>query len=265
MGSVLVEVLDGVAKVTLNRPQVRNALDASALAGLATAFRELADDDGVEVVVVTGADPSFCAGLDLAALSADPDHLMGVATAAETNPWDALRAVPQPVVGAVNGPAVTGGLELALACDFLVASERARFADTHARVGVLPAQGLPAALAAAVGVPTAKLLSLTGRAIDAAEAQRLGLVAQVVPHDELAAVTADVVAGLRSGHRQAVRAVKRQYDDGLLGTRAEWLARERQEAADWRFDAGLGARTAQVRRDGRLAAPAGRLPEQEES
>lgn len=253
VGSVLVEVLDGVATVTLNRPEARNAMDATTLTGLASAFRDLAGDDGVEVVVLTGVDPSFCAGLDLAELSADPARLMATAMDRATNPWDALRRVPQPVVGAVNGPAVTGGFELALACDFLVASERARFGDTHARVGVLPAQGLPAALAAAVGVPMAKYLSLTGRLIDAAEAYRLGLVVQVVPHERLGAATAEVVAALRTGHGAAVRAVKRQYDAGLLGTRGEWWAREREEAAAWRFDAGLGARTVQVRRDGSAA------------
>jgi enoyl-CoA hydratase len=251
---VLVEVNDGVAAVTLNRPAARNALDAATLVGLTAALSGVAADPGVEVVVVTGVDPAFCAGLDLAELSADPDHLMAVATAPSTNPWDALRALPQPVIGAVNGPAITGGFELALACDFLIASDRARFGDTHAQVGVLPAQGLPAALSAAVGVPTAKYLSLTGRTIDAAEAQRLGLVTQVVPHDQLAAAAAELAAAVMRGHGPSVRAVKHQYDTGLLGTRAEWLAREREEAGAWTFDPGLEGRTRRVRRDGSSAA-----------
>ena len=101
------------------------------------------------------------------------------------NPIDAVGRMTTPVIGAVNGPAVTGGLELALGCDFLVASERARFGDTHARVGVTPGGGMSVYLPMAVGLRRAKEMSLTGNFVDAEEAQRIGLVNHVVPHDEL--------------------------------------------------------------------------------
>lgn len=124
---------DGVLLVTLDRPAARNALSAALLPELTRVFRTEAFRTDVDVVIVTGADPAFCAGLDLRELRAAPEELMRVATDDATNPFLALRSVDRPVIGAVNGPAVTGGLEIALACDILVASERATFADTHAR------------------------------------------------------------------------------------------------------------------------------------
>jgi enoyl-CoA hydratase len=234
--TVLVEA--GVAVVTLTRPKARNALGAQHLADLTDSFRGIAADAGVGAVVLTGADPAFCAGLDLRELAADPEGLMAVAMADQTNPWRALREVPQPVVGAVNGPAVTGGLELALACDFLLASPAARFADTHAKVGVLPAQGSTALLAAAVGVPMAKYLTFTGTMIDADEAHRIGLVSLVVPHADLLPTAQRIAADLASGHTAALRALKTTFEQGLLDGRREWLALEARLAAAWQFEDG---------------------------
>lgn len=244
------ELRDDVLTVTLNRPAARNALSADLLRELAATFRAVATDAGVDVVIVTGADPAFCAGLDLRELAADPTGLVAVATAESTNPFRMLRDVPQPVIGAVNGPAVTGGLELALACDFLVASRRASFADTHARVGVLPAQGLPALLSAAVGAPLARMMSLTGNAIDAETALRAGLVTHVVEHDALLPVCRKLAADIRAGHRGAVRAVKGSYSQGLRGTREEWLALDRTLSERWRFDNSVATRAGQVVRRG---------------
>jgi enoyl-CoA hydratase len=235
VGHTVVVEEGGVAVVTLERPEARNALGAQQLAALTTSFRAIAADATVRAVVVTGADPAFCSGLDLRELSADADSLMAVAMADETNPWRALRELPQPVIGAVNGPAVTGGLELALACDFLVASPEARFADTHAKVGVLPAQGSTALLAAAVGVPMAKYLTFTGVMIDAAEAHRIGLVSLVVPHAELLTRARRIAAELASARAEAVRALKTTFEQGLLGGRREWLALEAELAAGWQL------------------------------
>lgn len=150
--SVLVERGDdGTAVVTLNRPDVRNAIDPELLRGLRTALRELDADDAVGAIVLTGADPAFCAGLDLRRLgSADGGLLDGaVDRSVSRAPWgEPLRT---PLIGAVNGAAVTGGLEIALNCDILIASERARFAGTHARVGVLPGWRLSVLLPLFVG------------------------------------------------------------------------------------------------------------------
>ena len=134
-------------------------------------------------MILTGVDPGFCAGLDLAYLAARVE-------VEKTTGADALTDVPvpphtKPLIGAINGPAVTGGLEVALSCDFLVASERARFADTHARVGVLPGWRLSVVLPEAVGYRRAKEMSATGNFVDAQTALTWGLVNHVVAHDEL--------------------------------------------------------------------------------
>ena len=135
---LLVDVADRVATVTLNRPRARNALDRALRQALHRSMRDLDAEDGVDVVVLTGADPAFCAGLDLKELGAghldEPDDQSPV----RNSPFPAMS---KPVIGAVNGAAITGGFEVALRCDLLVASERAAFADTHARVGIMPGWG----------------------------------------------------------------------------------------------------------------------------
>ncbi len=146
-------------------------------------------DDGVDVVIVTGADPVFCAGLDL-------KELGGQIGLPDISPrWPAMT---KPVIGAINGAAVTGGLELALYCDILIASEQARFADTHARVGLLPTWGLSVRLPQKVGVGLARRMSMTGDYLSAADALRAGLVTEVVPHDQLL----PAARGGRSLHRR---------------------------------------------------------------
>lgn len=179
-GPVLAEVVDGVGLVTLHRPDKRNALDGAVLALLPRVVATLDADPSVAAIVLTGADPAFCAGVDLRALASGDTAL--VQPRGQRGP---LPTRTTPVIGAVNGPAVTGGLELALACDWLVASERATFADTHARVGVMPGWGMSVLLPRAVGTRRAREMSLTGNYVDAATALAWGLVNRVVPHDEL--------------------------------------------------------------------------------
>ena len=130
------------------------------------------------MVIVTGADPVFCAGLDLKELG-DTTELPDISPK-----WPAMR---KPVIGAINGAAVTGGLELALYCDVLIASENARFADTHARVGLLPTWGLSVRLPQKVGIGMARRMSLTGDYLSAHDALRCGLVTEVVAHERPAA------------------------------------------------------------------------------
>lgn len=127
----------------------------------------------------------------------------------------------------------TGGLDLVLACDFALASERASFADTHAKVGVPPAQGMPALLSAAVGVPFAKRMSLTGLTVDAVAALHAGLVSEVVPHAALMGRAQQLAAAVEACDARGVRAVKRLYDEGLEGIRAQWLALEQAQARTW--------------------------------
>ena len=150
MPDVLCEQRDGVAVVTLNRPDRRNALSAALLAELRATVARLDASPDVRAIVLTGADPAFCAGLDLTELG-EPGSALGGAGSGPVLP--PLSTV---LIGAVNGAAVSGGLELALACDFLIASEHARFADTHARVGIMPGWGLSYALPEAVGLRRAR-------------------------------------------------------------------------------------------------------------
>src|SRR5438067_8617687 len=125
---VLVEVRERIATITLNRPEARNALSQEVLRALPAAVQECDDRDDVDVIILTGADPAFCAGLDLKELGQRTDG----GTAAEAVTKTPIPPTVKPLIGAINGVAITGGFELALSCDFLIASDRARFADTHA-------------------------------------------------------------------------------------------------------------------------------------
>jgi enoyl-CoA hydratase len=157
-----------------------------------------------------------------------------------------------PVIGAVNGAAITGGLELVLQCSFLVASERARFGDTHARVGVHPGGGLTALLPQAVGLRKAKEMSLTGNFIDAAEAHRLGLVNHVVPHEELMPTALRLAGDIAAGDPRTVAALNDTYRDGAALPLGEACALERARFKDWKFQPGdIEARRAAIADRGR--------------
>lgn len=192
---------DNVALVTLRRPEARNALNAELAQGLIDAIETSQD---AAAIVLTGADPAFCAGLDLRDLGADrledfPPFLA------------AVRTSRVPVIAAVNGAAVTGGFELALACDFMVASEHARFADTHLRVGVYPGPVL-VDLPRRVGMARARELSLTGNFVDAQTALRIGLVNHVVPHDDLVPTAMALARDIAEQDRGMVAAMREDWD-----------------------------------------------------
>ncbi|KZS72111.1 enoyl-CoA hydratase [Mycobacterium kansasii] len=199
---LLIHTDERIRTLTLNRPQSRNALSAALRDRFFGALSEADDDDDVDVIVLTGADPVFCAGLDL-------KELGGQSALPDISPrWPAMA---KPVIGAINGAAVTGGLELALYCDILIASEHARFADTHARVGLLPTWGLSVRLPQKVGVGMAHRMSLTGDYLSAADALRAGLVTEVVPHDELLPAARRVAASIVGNNQNAVRALLASY------------------------------------------------------
>ena len=232
--TVLVEVDGPVATVTLNRPDARNALSRELRKALPTALLELDGRDDVAAIVLTGADPAFCAGLDLKELAAGGEALRETGAtgeaAAHRGPFPDLET---PVIGAINGVAITGGFELALACDFLVASERARFADTHARVGIMPGWGLTVLLPEAVGIRRAKQLSTTGNFLDAPTALAWGLVNEVVPHDELVPRCQQLGHDIASVDERAVRRMLRTYDQGALRDGAGAWALEAEVAGAW--------------------------------
>jgi enoyl-CoA hydratase len=205
---VLVDVADRVATLTLNRPESRNALNGELIEGLRSRLGDCDADDDIDVMVLTGADPAFCAGLDLGYLSERAERR---AAGEDIFPTVPLGGTVKPVIGAVNGAAVTGGLEVALACDLLIASERARFADTHARVGIVPGWGLTVALPEAVGIRRAREMSATGNFVDAATALAWGLVNHVVPHDELLSFTHALAVDMTSTDQVALRHLYATY------------------------------------------------------
>lgn len=234
---VLTDTAGGVRTVTLNRPAARNAMNRELRARLTEALIAAEEDDGVSVVVLTGADPAFCAGLDLRELGAQGLE-EGEVIDPGLSPWMALGAMATPVVGAVNGAAVTGGLELALGCSFLVASERAVFADTHARVGLQPGAGLTVLLPQAIGLRRAREMSFTGRFVDAGEALRIGLVTHVVPHQQLLVFTRRLAGEIAAADTIAVRTLNSTYGDAAVTTVAEGLELERRRFAAWRYTPG---------------------------
>ena len=199
---MLIDTTDRVRTLTLNRPQSRNALSAALRGQLFAALADAESDDTVDVVILTAADPVFCAGLDLKELGGSTDL-------PDISPkWPSMR---KPVIGAINGAAVTGGLEIALYCDILIASEQARFADTHARVGLLPTWGLSVRLPQKVGVGLARRMSLTGDYLSAHDALRAGLVTEVVPHEQLGDAARAVATSIVGNNQNAVRALLDSY------------------------------------------------------
>lgn len=254
---ILLDRDDAVATVTLNRPEARNALSQELRKALWQTMQELEADDGVAAIVLTGADPAFCAGLDLKELASTGGAALGE-TGASGDTATARGPIPPmstPIIGAVNGVAVTGGFEVALACDFLVASEHARFADTHARMGIMPGWGLTVLLPEAVGFRRAKELSTTGNYLDAQTALTWGLVNHVVPHAELLPFAQQLAADIATNDQAGVRRMLQTYDEGVLVSGAEAWAIEGRAAGEWqaggRDGADLEARRKAVTERGR--------------
>ncbi len=234
MSEVLTVTLNGtIATVTLNRPQAMNALSKELRAELARAMAALDADDAVRVVILTGAgDRAFTAGLDLKELGSDATAMAdATGTEARANPVKAVEQCRKPVIGAINGVAITGGFEVALACDVLIAADTARFADTHARVGIMPGWGLSQKLSRLIGIHRAKELSLSGNFLDAATAERWGLVNRVVPAAQLMASARALAVDMAQVEPGFAAAYKRLIDDGYAATFAEGLAIEHDRGA----------------------------------
>lgn len=206
--TVLLDVTDRVATVTLNRPEARNAMSAELRRALTARLADADAHPDVDVIILTGADPAFCAGLDLKELGGDGDASGAASAAASSRPW---APTAKPLIGAVNGVAITGGFELALNCDFLVASERAKFGDTHARVGIMPGWGLTVLLPQAIGVRRAREMSFTGNFLSAEDALRFGLVNHVVAHDELLTFTRRLAADIVGIDQAGIRQIRSTY------------------------------------------------------
>ena len=249
--TVLLHVSERIATITLNRPAARNAMSSELLTTLKATLADVDRRDDVDVIILTGADPAFCAGLDLKELGSSPsdggDHVGQMAVQRPIDP------TAKPLIGAINGVAITGGFELALACDFLVASERAKFGDTHARVGIMPGWGLTVLLPQAIGVRRAREMSFTGNFMDAEEALRCGLVNRVVAHDDLLPVARSIAADIVGNDQAGVRQIRATYAE--IHGNTEGLAIEDRHSVDWqrqRFDpAAVAARRAAIQARGK--------------
>lgn len=205
-----------------------NALSRELRGALAEAVRELEEDPEVRVLVITGAGRAFCAGLDLKELSADDSGGMADITSAraEEDPTVALTRFTGPIIGAINGVAITGGFELALACDVMIGSPETRFADTHARIGIMPGWGLSQKLSRIVGLGRAKELSLTGNFLGAEDAVAWGLLNRVVPAEELLAHAEQLADDMLSVDPEMLLRLNHLIEDGYRMSLADGLRLE---------------------------------------
>ncbi len=203
--TVLFEVEDGIALITLNRPDKHNAMNQDLLVNLFNSLDEVAGNDEIRVAIITGKGKSFCSGLDLSSFKTD--NLFDPRGDGRDF-MDVMGACKKPVIGAINGRAMTGGFEMALNCDFLIASEIACFADTHAKVGIPPGWGMTQLLQQAVGQRVAKQLSLSCQLVSAQQALQWGLVNEVVPLEELLPRARQVAADICSVNQEMMMTMK---------------------------------------------------------
>ena len=250
--TVLTETHDAIRTITLDRPEARNAISRTLMREFSAALDAASADDAVRVVILTGAGDAFCAGMDLkefGQLEESPGN------GPRPDCWRSMAACPKPIIGAINGAAITGGFEVALACDVLIAGESARFADTHGRVGVLPGAGLSQRLGRAVGIYRAKYLSLTGNFLSAREAAEWGLVSHVVPDDELMSTARRVAEDMLGLMPHMLPGVKALIDDGFATSFEEGMAleqrRSQQQIAQMKPQQGASAAFEAVRERGR--------------
>ena len=206
--TILLEKKDGIAKIILNRPQALNAVTEGLLTDLVSACEEVEKDDSIQVVILTGAGKAFSAGRDVEGVLEGREY-PGAAR------YRAIEALSKPVIAAVHGACFTGSLELVLYADIIIASEKAIFADTHARFGIVPGGGQTQILPRIVGAKKAKEIMFTCEPLSAHEAERLGIVNKVVPVEELEQAAWEMAEKIQRNIPEALRIMKRLINDGL--------------------------------------------------
>ena len=217
---------NGVARITMNRPEAMNAITPAMLEEIKTAVIAAAGDPDVRAIVLTGAGKAFCAGVDLKALGGRKIENGMVGDVLDTPARElieAIRTVPVPVIALVNGFCFTGALEIMLACDMAIAAEEAKIGDTHARWGLRPTWGMSARLPRRVGFNRARELSFTAASISGTEAGRIGLVNRAVPADRLEETLRAVLDAIIANSRESVAAYKSLYREGESMTADESL------------------------------------------
>ncbi|MEQ1889431.1 MAG: enoyl-CoA hydratase [Alphaproteobacteria bacterium] len=236
---LLAEVSGGLAVLTLNRPRAMNALSMELRVELTKTIDRLGADPSVRVMILTGAGQAFTAGLDLKELGRGEARIAGAMD--DSNVLASMARFPGPIIGAINGAAITGGFEIALACDVLIASSAARFADTHARLGVMPGWGLSQRLSRAIGLSRAKELSLTGNFLSAAQAENWGLVNRVVAPEELLPAARALAQDMLSAIPEFLIAYKSLMDEGYGQNLATALETEQRVFRATSSDVSAGA------------------------
>lgn len=222
--AVLFEIQNNVAIITLNRPERRNSINRELLSGLYDAIDEVSRNEEIKVAIITGNGKSFCSGIDLSVVG--KENLFNIRDGIDLP--DVFGACRKTIIGAVNGHAITGGFEIALNCDFLIASENASFADTHAKVGIHPGWGMTQLLQQAVGKRMAKQMSLTCQFIDAQQALRYGLVNEVVPQEELMKRCLEIAARICENRYDMITTVRDLINYRDTASMGQALAHERE-------------------------------------
>lgn len=225
---LLVRVKERVATLTLNRPTALNSLNAALRNALVAQLREMDGRDDVSVIVLTGSGRAFCAGLDVKEIGASGGTV--AANVGEADIGAAIHALSKPIIAAINGLAVTGGFEITLACDIVVAAESAWFQDTHAKIGLLPGWGLSQRLPRAIGPYRAKEISLSARKVSAAEAAKLGFANRIVADESLLAEAEAIGREIAQWPADHIRRIKSLIDRGYEMPLGEALAFEAREA-----------------------------------
>ncbi len=227
--NLMYEKDQGIAKITINRPKVMNALSPAVISELKAAMDEASTDDDVRVVVLTGAGRAFSAGVDLISLGDRKLGKGGVGAILDEPAGsliDTIQTIPKVVIAMVNGYCLTGALEIVLGCDLIVASEEAKFGDTHTRWGLRPSWGMSQRLPRTIGLAKAKELSFTAEMITAQEAERIGLVNMTVAADKLEETVQQLAAKIMANSPEAIAAYKYLYNRGMRDTLEKGLKLE---------------------------------------
>ncbi|MDD5723814.1 MAG: enoyl-CoA hydratase/isomerase family protein [Syntrophales bacterium] len=226
---ILYEKSEGIAWITLNRPEAMNALTLEMIIELREAVSLAGEDKDVRVIVVTGAGRAFCAGMDLKSLG-DLQFVNGAIGDLYDLPSraliDEIRNVPKPVIAMVNGACMTGGMEIALNFDIIIAAENAKFADTHARWGLRPSWGLSQRFPRIVGIMKAKEYSFTTKTFTAGEAEQMGIVNRVAPADKLKEEVKFIAEAILNNSAETIAAMKFLYNRGMNTTLEDGLELE---------------------------------------
>lgn len=224
--TLLTETRGAVALITLNRPKALNALNSTVMAELTEALSAFAKDEAIGAIVLTGSEKAFAAGADIKEMQGIDfveayvnDFISG---------WEAVAATRKPMIAAVSGFALGGGCELAMMCDFIIASETAKFGQPEITLGVIPGMGGSQRLTRAVGKAKAMDMVMTGRMMDVAEAERAGLVSRIVSPERLIDEAVEAAAKIASFPRAAVLMAKEAVNRSFEGTLAEGLRFERR-------------------------------------